>query len=602
MNTIGKLLGRIRKHNHRAASIKAFMTEEESLRLQARQARSIMRMTPWTILLNIVISLALFMVARNHVPEGSLFLWSGVNIAISILVLIHWRLAASHCLNKNCAARYIFSVRIQGILLGATWAALPLSFFAEAPHDLRVLIASMTLGAFSLGSFRMAQAPLAALAYISIPAAALGYSAYTNLSSPIGLAYAVMVIVYASALSLIVYMRYQDTLRMARSTAELERRKNIIKLLLNDFENGASDWLWETGTSGEITYASRRLQDLLGLPGGKITGTPLHELLGCRENDGEWKRFFTDTLIGKPIENIVLPAKIRGKDYWFRMNARPLFDDEGVFRGYRGVASDITAQHLHEQRLRRDKEAAENESRAKSNFLAVISHELRTPLNAMVGFSEMLVNEAFGPLNEKYKEFSSHIHEGSRQLEMLINDILDYTRFERNKIKLIEQEVDLVELADIALRQIRMDARAQGLELKLDAPDTLTVRGDMGRLRQVLSNLLVNAVKFTNEGSVRVRIAREEDGGVRVSVIDTGIGISEQDMERIFEPFCQADGSLSRRHDGIGLGLAIARSLMRLHGGNLILESQPGKGCTASFTLPASRVIEDEDDTGAMAA
>ncbi len=602
MSVIGKLLGRIGKRNHRTASIKAFMTEEESLRLQARQARSIMRMTPWTILLNIVISAALFFIARHQVPADSLYLWSGINIGISVLVLIHWKLAASHCMNKNCAARYIFSVRIQGVLLGTTWAALPLSFFAAAPHDLRILIASMTLGAFSLGSFRMAQAPLAALAYISIPAAALGYSAYVNLSAPIGLAYAVMVIIYASALSLIVHMRYQDTLRMARSTAELERRKNIIRLLLNDFENGASDWLWETGVSGEVTYASRRLQELLGLPAGEITGKPLHELLGCKNGGGEWKRFFMDTLIGKPIENILLPAKIHGKNHWFRMNARPLFDDAGVFRGYRGVASDVTAQHLHEERLRRDKEAAENESRAKSNFLAVISHELRTPLNAMVGFSEMLVKEAFGPLNDKYKEFSSHIHEGSRQLEMLINDILDYTRFERNKIKLIEQEVDLVELADIALRQLRMDERAKGLELKLDAPETLTVRGDMGRLRQVLSNLLVNAVKFTSEGSVRVHITREEDGGVRVSVIDTGIGIGKQDMERIFEPFCQADGSLSRRHDGIGLGLPIARSLMRLHGGNLILESQPGKGCTASFTLPASRVIDDDGQAGTLAA
>jgi len=602
MSNVKSLLDILNGVGSGAMSDQAFMTEEESLRLQARQARSIMRMTPWTILLNIVISLALFYVAHAQVSTGALYLWSGINIAISIMVLIHWRLAALSCLNRKCAARYIFSVRVQGILLGSIWAALPLTFFAEAPQDLRVLITSMTLGAFSLGSFRIAQAPLAAMAYISIPSTALGYVVFNNLPGMMGLAYAVMIAFYATALSLVVYMRYQDTLRMARGTAELERRKNIIKLLLNDFENGASDWLWETGICGEITYASKRLQELLDLPTGDILGKPIHELFSHENDDGKWKAFFMDILAGRPITNLVLPARIKGREYWFRMNARPLFDDKGAFQGYRGVASDVTAQYLHEQRLRRDKEAAENESRAKSNFLAVISHELRTPLNAMVGFSEMLSTEAFGPLGETYREFAGHIHNGARQLEMLINDVLDYTRFERNKIQLVEQEVDLVELADVTLRQLRPDERARGLELKLDAPEELTVRGDMGRLRQVLSNLLVNAIKFTEEGSVRVRVAREEDGGVRVSVVDTGIGIGQEDLKRIFEPFCQADGSLARRHDGIGLGLAIARSLIRLHGGNLILESEPGKGCTASFTLPASRVIDEDDGERTRAA
>ena len=579
------------------ADARGAIPEKEKRRLQARQAQSIMRMTPWTIILNITVSIILYFISRGFLPGNRLYIWTSINIAASVLILAHWRLVTTSCDTNRCTASYITSIRVQGVLLGVIWASIPVMFYKSAPGDLRTLIAAMTLGAFSLGSFRLAQVPSAAISYISIPAMALSITAYRNMDGYAAPAFSALTIIYATALILIVLMRYQDAMNNARNIAELNRRRNIIKLLLNDFEDNASDWLWEISADGKLTYASSRLEDLTGVSREELTGKTLREILDSGHDGSDWKKFYAAILSGRAITGMVLPATLKDKERWFSMTARPLFDSNGVLQGYRGVASDITGQHLHEQRLREDREKAIAESRAKSNFLAVISHELRTPLNAMVGFSELLVGEAFGPLNDKYKEFSSHIHEGSRQLERLINDILDYTRFERKKIRLSMQDVDLEELADMTLRQMRMDERARGLELKLEAPeDIILVKADLGRLKQVLSNLLVNAIKFTHEGSVTVSIARNGDGGVSVSVADTGIGISPQDMKTIFEPFCQADASLSRRHDGIGLGLSIARSLMQLHGGDLTLQSNPGEGVTATFTLPGERVIHDGDE------
>ncbi len=577
------------------------MTETGRLQLRARQAQSIMRMTPWTLLLNIVVSIVVFLAGRQHVPSSELYAWSGVNIAASLAILTHWQLTRSRCASEDCTARYIIFVTMQGVLLGVIWAALPLAFFDDLPPDMSTLIMALTIGAFSLGSFRMAQAPMGAAAYIIIPTAGLVTTSLWHMEKPAGYAFAVMSAFYASALILVVYMRQRDAMNNARNAEEVKRQKNIIELLLHDFEDNAEDWLWETDSIGRLTYVSNRLEELAGRPREELRGEQLHKVLGCRRDGGKVKKFITAMLQGRAINGMILPACFRDRNRWLSMTARPLYGSAGALEGYRGVASDVTERYEREQRLRREREKAIQESKAKSNFLAVISHELRTPLNAMVGFSELLVNEAFGPLNEKYREFSTHIHEGSRQLERLINDILDYTRFERNKIKLSMQEVDLGELADMTLRQLRMDERARGLELKLNDPGDVIVSADLGRLKQVLSNLLVNAIKFTKEGSVTVDITRNEDGGVSVSVTDTGIGISPEDMKTIFEPFCQADASLSRRQDGVGLGLSIARSLMKLHGGDLTLSSRPGEGVTATFTLPPERVI-GENGEGTLAA
>jgi signal transduction histidine kinase len=221
-----------------------------------------------------------------------------------------------------------------------------------------------------------------------------------------------------------------------------------------------------------------------------------------------------------------------------------------------------------------------------------MSHELRTPLNAIVGFSEIIADQREGPIgNVKYVDYARNILEGSTHLASLISDILDVSRFESGLASVIDQEVDLVEVAEVVVKMCQGAARAKAITIVQDfAKESVDVRGEMIRLQQIMAHLVNNAVKFTPAGgTVRVALARDQRGGVEFVVSDNGIGISKSDLKRVFEPFVQADGGTTRRFGGIGLGLAIARSLARLHDGDVMLTSRPGKGTVAKFVLPPSR-------------
>ncbi len=576
--------------------------ERQALRLQ--QAQSIMRMTPWTVSFNVVVSLVVLALGHDHLPSIPLHLWVGYNLSVSALILLHWFMISRRCGDRSCAEGYVRAIVVQGVLLAIAWALAPVLFYEPATGDMRILISSLTIGAFSLGAYRLSQVPVAAGIYVSLPALSLAWASFRHMEdAAIGAASAILLVAYALAVMLIAWMRYEDARRDIRNLEQIKRQRNIIRMLLNEFEENASDWLWETDAQGRLLHATPRLEDITGRSLDDLKGQPLHRILGVDRNEAGWRKFHVQLELGRMVNGMVLPARIHGETRWMSITGRPLFGSEGELLGFRGVAGDITAQVLHERQLRKEKEQAQQEARAKSEFLALVSHELRTPLNAMVGFSELLEKETAGPLGDEYREYVRHIAQGSRQLLRLINDILDYTRFERQKITLMDEVVDLVELAELAVRQAARDPRAQGLRVRLEAPaEDILVRGDMGRLKQVIDNLLTNAVKFTEAGSVTVSISRTEDGGVRVAVSDTGPGVPEAEREALFEPFRQAEGTLTRRHDGIGLGLPIARRLVRLHGGELWLEEATGGGCRAVFTLPSWRVIDGEADAAQAAA
>jgi PAS domain S-box-containing protein len=250
-----------------------------------------------------------------------------------------------------------------------------------------------------------------------------------------------------------------------------------------------------------------------------------------------------------------------------------------------------------ERALLAAKETAETANRTKSEFLANMSHELRTPLNAIIGFSEVMTQEIFGPMgNANYQDYANDIHDSGHHLLNIINDILDVSKAEVGMIELSEEVIDLPGLIEDSLRLVRSHADEKGLDLKVDLPTRkVRLRGDKRRLKQVLINLLSNAVKFTAAGTVTVKVAGRSDGGVTLRVIDAGIGIAEGDLRRIMEPFTQVDSSLSRQHEGTGLGLPLTRALVGLHGGELVIESVFGQGTAASIHLPAERVIGNVD-------
>ena len=247
----------------------------------------------------------------------------------------------------------------------------------------------------------------------------------------------------------------------------------------------------------------------------------------------------------------------------------------------------------------RDLESALSEaaaaSQAKSQFLGAMSHELRTPLNAVIGFSELIVAESFGPLgNEHYKNYAGCILDSGKHLLDLINDILDFTKLDANHLDLEEDEIDLLGAARDAMRMVQVQAAKAGVQLSEHFNSGVPVlRADRRRVVQVILNLLSNAVKFTPKGgAVRVTAFLSETG-ISVAVADTGIGIAADDIPKALERFGQVDSTLGRKFEGTGLGLPLSKRLMELHGGTLEIDSVVGAGTTVTIGFPAYRILEN---------
>jgi signal transduction histidine kinase len=246
--------------------------------------------------------------------------------------------------------------------------------------------------------------------------------------------------------------------------------------------------------------------------------------------------------------------------------------------------------------VQRAKEEAETASRAKSDFLANMSHELRTPLNAIIGFSDLMLGEKYGPLgNARYLQYIRDIGDSGRHLLNLINDVLDISKVEYGKLELIEEPIDVAEVIDACLRLVRQRAEAGQLALAADLPTPLPpLWADSRRIRQVVLNLLANAVKFTPAGGrITVRAAAAADG-LRIAVEDTGIGMDEAGLALALRPFGQVDSRLARRYSGTGLGLPLSKAIVELHGGTLAIDTKPGAGTTVTVHLPPQRIIAPE--------
>ncbi len=234
-------------------------------------------------------------------------------------------------------------------------------------------------------------------------------------------------------------------------------------------------------------------------------------------------------------------------------------------------------------------------SRTKTEFLANMSHELRTPLNCIIGFSELLMNESFGPLGqERYQDYSVDINEAGVHLLEVLNDILDVSKLESSAVDLREGEIDLPELMNSTLKMIGSKAENQQISLKLDLPDDLPyLYADPRRVKQMLINLLSNAVKFsTIGGEVSISMFIDDRRDMCFVITDRGIGIGPEDLTQVMEPFHQVGETLTRSHEGTGLGLHIVKSLVELHDGTITLESTVGEGTTVYLKFPKERVVD----------
>ncbi len=289
-----------------------------------------------------------------------------------------------------------------------------------------------------------------------------------------------------------------------------------------------------------------------------------------------------------------------GRHIWIQATYNPILDAAGKPQRVVKFVNDLTERHRLEQDLRCEKERAEQAAAAKSTFLANMSHEIRTPMNAIIGFTDVVLD---GELPASSRQHMQTVQRSARALLGLLNDILDTAKLEHGAVELESRPFALRQLCQDVLSTLELSARRKGLVLALDlAPGLPEVfKGDPLRLRQVLLNLAGNAVKFTAEGGVSLTAERLPDGRLELSVLDTGIGIAPDRIERIFDPFAQADATMARRFGGTGLGTTIARQLVQLMGGEIGVESELGQGSRFWVRLPLAAMAGEATTFGALA-
>jgi len=365
--------------------------------------------------------------------------------------------------------------------------------------------------------------------------------------------------------------------------ASLGKSESKNKLLATIVEQ-SSEAIWTKDLAGVITSWNSGAAAMFGYPPSEAMGRALNVAESTPEEEESRRRRL---VAGEKFSYDARAMTRSSTSIDIQVAVAPLLDDANRCIGSIAVARDVTQHKRSEEALRLAREAAEAASQAKSSFLARMSHEIRTPMNGVLGMTELLLETGLTSTQRKYAET---VQRSGQNLLGIINDLLDFSKIEAGKLELENVEMDLRRTIEDVVDLLAERAHSKGLELACSIPANLVthVRGDPLRLGQVLTNLVGNAIKFTEQGSVVIRVSSVEETAKHVSmrfeVSDTGAGISLEAQTRIFDEFSQADGSTTRKHGGSGLGLAISKQLVGMMGGSIHVESALGAGSTFSFT------------------
>ncbi|MBS4687062.1 response regulator [Aeromonas sobria] len=379
----------------------------------------------------------------------------------------------------------------------------------------------------------------------------------------------------AQALVNITYRaRLQDQVAVKTDALQTSERR------FRSFAAMASDWFWETDAEHRLSYASEPgyIDDLTPL----ATRPTLYDYV-CNKQSSEAQKYLRLLEQRLSVRGVRMQVALLDGPCWMEVSAEPCFDHHGLFTGYRGTARDISTQIRREEELARARDEAEAANRAKSQFLAMMTHEIRSPMNAVLGMLDLVQHAELAPEQQSLLRHATH---SARLLQTIIDDVLDFSKIESQTLAFHCETLQPIQLCQSLVEPLQGRASVKGISLvyHIDEAVPLALQGDPMRLSQVMGNLLDNAIKFTDQGQVSLHLGWQ-DGKLRVSVSDTGIGIAQADQARLFEPFSQVDNSASRRFSGTGLGLAISKRLVELMGGMILLESEPGKGSCFWFEL-----------------
>ena len=363
------------------------------------------------------------------------------------------------------------------------------------------------------------------------------------------------------------------------------------------------DAIITTDPDGIITDVNKQMELLTACTRDELIGSPFRE-------------YFTDPVLAeaginlalskKTLANYELTARARdGNETMVSYNATTFYDRNRKLQGVFAAARDVTERKRLDQILREkndelesSKLAAERTNLTKSEFLANMSHELRTPLNSIIGFSEVLQDQFFGAINKKQSDYVDNILTSGKHLLSLINDILDLSKVESGKMELELSTFSVREIVDASLMMLMDRAQKGGISINMDlTPQAdVQIKADLRKLKQILFNLISNAVKFTTTGGAVTVLGEREGDFINITVVDTGVGIREEDIPKLFKPFTQLESVYTKSYEGTGLGLALNKQLVELHGGRVWVESLFGAGSRFGFSIPLTQATRGNHD------
>lgn len=380
----------------------------------------------------------------------------------------------------------------------------------------------------------------------------------------------------------------EERQRAEWALVEAERKYHAI------WENSASG-IYQISYEGKILSANPAMANIFGFENPEIMGREVqnaHAELFVNAPERMKLIKGADASLMREVHEFEALRK-NGQKVWVQEIIRPVFDEHGALKYYEGTIDDISKRKDAESQLQAAKRDSDMANRAKSEFLANMSHELRTPLNSIIGFSEIIRNQVFGPIEpQSYWEYARDIHESGKHLLSIINQILDISRIDAGERELKESRIDMKKLVRGTLDLLMPKIRDAELTLQeVDYSPMPVLIGEEVAIRQILTNIISNSIKFTPVGG-RITVAGEMDDrqNFRLAVTDTGIGLDAAEIKRVTSKFGVTDGRLSRSTSGIGLGLSLVQSLMRLHGGEVEIFSQKGIGTTVVLVFPKARM------------